>query len=122
MAVLELEPVETPIPTCPAYPVLLVMAELISRRGWCQGKYEDSDGRLCIQGAYSKLLEQDDRWLGDPEWELPYRMALAAFEKSIAPEMGERDEWWDSADWNDVPGRTKLEVIDRLRRVGMLGK
>jgi len=103
----------------PAHPILLEMAELISRRGWCQGTLEDPHGRLCVLGAFHKLLDQDDTWVNDDYWEHPYRDALWAFERAISEEPGVHA---DPAEWNDVSGRTKFEVIDTLRRVGWLGK
>jgi len=110
------------IETGPVHPVLLDMADLISRRGWCQGSFDDENGGLCVLGAFYALLEQDDSWTREDDWEAKFHYALHALEKSIGPEMGTNDEWWDVADWNDMPGRTKLEVVDRLRRVGWTGR
>lgn len=127
MAVLDIEVHEVvnrdaEVPLRPAHPVLLEMADLISRRGWCQGAYE-CDGRLCVLGAFYEMLEKDSTWPLDDCWEAPYYFALHAFERAIAEEMPAQDgEYWDAADWNDMPFRTKFEVIDRLRRVGWLGK
>lgn len=106
----------------PAHPVLLKMAELLMEHGWCQGTYEDTEGRLCVMGAFLRTLELDDTWPVDDEWETPYYLGLQAFERSISPEMGgQAGELWDAADWNDRPGRTRDEVVARLRQVGWEG-
>lgn len=126
MAVLELEETvnDVEIPCKPAHPVLLEMADLISRRGWCQGKYEDEQsGQLCIMGAFFEMLDRDNTWPLDDCWEAPYYFGLRAFEESIAQDFDlPGGELLDAADWNDVVGRTKFQVVDRLRRVGMLGR
>lgn len=128
MAVLELEHEvvnqDAEIPFRPAHPVLLEMAELISRRGWCQGKYEEEEtGALCVMGAFYEMLARDNTWPLDDCWEAPYYYGLQAFEQSVAQDFDfSEGELLDAADWNDVPGRTKFQVIDRLRRVGLLGR
>lgn len=106
----------------PAHPSLLQLADLLVEHGWCQGRYEDEQGRLCVMGAFYRLLERDETWVLDDCWEAPYYLGLHALERSIADEFGfPEGELCDVSDWNDMEGLTEFEVVSRLRRVGWFG-
>lgn len=67
-------------------------AQILEKRGWCQGEYQDSFGRCCLQGALLKARK--DRGL--------FRTPIPFYEPKAVL-------------WNDTPGRTKEEVIALLR-------
>jgi hypothetical protein len=100
----------TPIPEAPPKPadkpveldetgkVLMRAAEIVRERGWCQLDYEDDQGRVCAAGAL--YAASGDEW--------PY---VAMGRRRLAASLGRAVETW-----NDVPGRTKEEVIEALER------
>lgn len=83
-------------------------ADEIERSGWCQLDERNAAGNVCLVGAFRAMGVGTD-------------MTARAFGA-----MGFPVHWnarhsvyvWDSSvpTWNDAPGRTKAEVIDRLRR------
>ena len=127
MSVVEQERTEeTSAPAVTVRDVLHRSADLLEEFGWCQGNYACRDGlplddaevfrgdSFCSAGAMiraaSELMGQpprdgtsSDPWLDD---------CYAAFTAAIG-ESGFADQ--QVADWNDAPGRTKAEVVARLR-------
>ena len=73
---------------------LLKAADFIEEYGWCQGRVEESDGRVCMLGAIS--------YVTDGHWNSPY--------KKIASLLGV-----PGSVWNDRPERTAEEVTAFLR-------
>ena len=83
--------------------VLLRAADLIEDRGWCQRALEDDMGRYCAIGAILQVPGTTDE----------RSVAATRLMKSIC----ERDV----AVWNNAPGRTKEEVVAKLRAVALGG-
>ncbi|HEX8106741.1 MAG TPA: hypothetical protein VF516_03385 [Kofleriaceae bacterium] len=90
----------TPAVLDDASKLLLKMADVIETRGHCQHLAEDSKGRVCIVGAtnYTGTIKG---WC-----EVIDRMERA---------MGQR-----FIEWNNTPGRTKEEVVAKLRAIAFL--
>lgn len=92
--------------------LLLQAADRIERDGWCQDRFFDDSGRLCAQGAImfsagvkvERLLELE----GCEEWRAAANLLA---------------EWigYSIQEWNDMPGRTKGQVIDGLRKAAVHG-
>jgi hypothetical protein len=85
--------------------VLLRAAEIIEERGWCQ-EYPDAAGRVCAGRAIMLALGLKSGWAGNEQ------------ERIVRHRLGFSAAWFLSgalANWNDAPGRTAAEVIDRLR-------
>ncbi|SRR5258708_3522115 len=99
------EHTETPAPSLePWQKVLLDAADLIERRGLAKGAFVRNGEALCVMGAvlmarYGYLALGRD----DPD----ERAACDIFRKHINVS--------DITDWNDVPSRTKAEVVGALR-------
>lgn len=92
--------------------VLLKAADMIERNGWCQGAaYLDfvkgSKGPMCMYGAI--WAANDDDPTGKFE-------ALKAAEGRVNEACGTF-----MAKWNDKSGRTKDEVLAKLRAVALGG-
>lgn len=84
-------------------------AELIRRRGWCQGELESDEGCLCILGALNTVLAlvPDDTY--------PGMMEYLKFVHGLIPEgTGFRY----IAQWNDEKGRTVEQVLALLEGCG----
>lgn len=77
--------------------VFTAAADLLERDGWCQGEYEDGEGRRCAAGAISCVTTGDDD---------AYALARGALRAATNGRI---------AIWNDDPARTKAEVIGLLR-------
>ena len=87
-------------PQCKPNPVaqaLLDAASLIEQRGWCQGTGE-REGALCMLRAIGVAAPSDDILVA----------ACETLGKLLNTRFGQV--------WNDVPGRTKEEVVAMLRR------
>lgn len=91
--------------------------EVLEQRGWCQGKLEATDGRVCAVGAlraaawgdpYSRTFPGEEKV--DVE---PVERALDAVNAVLS---GPRARSM-IVSFNDEPGRTAEEVIDLFRRV-----
>ena len=85
--------------------------EELETRGWCQGRLENETGEVCYLGAYEFAMAQ----LGVSSWQL-YREAWQASHKEFA-ELGGKGTGYDIPAWNDAPGRTKEEVLERMTLV-----
>lgn len=82
--------------------LLLKVADVIERDGWCQGSY--TTGKLsCIVGAIVKV-EPDNTALR----QLTYSILNANIGGCVIR-------------WNDTPGRTQAEVVAKLRAVALGG-
>lgn len=69
-------------------------AQTLQRRGWVQGTLQDTKGRLCMIGA---LVGQGE-----------YGRARVNLEKALG---------MPAPHWNDMPGRTKKDVIAKFLEV-----
>lgn len=87
-------------------------AGVIAERGWCQGSYEDHDGRVCLMGSVAKAVEAPfDRILHEPlGWEVDLALNAAINASSMM-------QWKTNEDWNDFAGRDAREVVDLLEGV-----
>ena len=91
--------------------VLLNAAELLETRGWCQSTYYNDNGACCLVGAIGAVvLGRDDTSLDLCRVEMSHpAMALVRKVTDEIPSF-----------WNDRPGRTRAQVISRLREAAAL--
>lgn len=82
---------------------LRAVADHIETNGWLQYAYADHTGRCCAAGAMNKLCT-DDPWSFDSR-------------SAIAFGVFYRISGEDIATFNDAIGRTKQQVLDKLRKV-----
>ncbi len=90
---------------------LFEAADLLEREGWCQGMLHDDYGRHCTVGAINRISKMND--------------ALEAIRKLAFSVYGGGVCWSSECSghlvcWNDQPGRTADEVIERMRSVATL--
>jgi hypothetical protein len=83
--------------------LLMKAADLIEKHGWCQGRWRATDGRLCLRGA---IINSGS-----------HQVAFAAIHRVDAAIGGP----YTSVGWNDTMGRTKEEVVAKLRSVALGG-
>ncbi len=82
--------------------VLRRAAALLETNGWCQGEMEGDGGRHCALGAIeASYIDPEDGTL-----------AIMALKKVL----GAKGRKAFIADWNDTRGRTKKDVIAKLRK------
>jgi|SRR5882672_5091293 len=88
--------------------IYLDAANLLEKKGWCQNQASDPFNRVCMAEAlhratYGSQESVNMNTVSDTRaWKLPYE-ALTKF-------IGR-----DAIRWNDTIGRTKAEVIEKLR-------
>ena len=82
--------------------VLLRAADIIEKRGWCQGRYSDYDGRFCAVGAILNVTES-----------CVLQQASRRFLAEHLPNQ-------NVTAWNDVKNRRKKHIIDKMRAVAKL--
>jgi len=91
--------------------LLLKAAEEIERRGWCQ-EASTHNGAVCMEGA---MLCADGKkpteFFGGTSYIAFYRVCDAIKPEGFAAPH----------EWNDQPGRTKEEVVAKLRAVALGG-
>ena len=76
-------------------------ADLIEQRGWCQGRFKDDDGRICLDFA---LISADLERNADARW-------------CVSKELQARGVSCDGlVSWNDGQARDKSEVVELLRQ------
>ena len=86
------------------------IADFIEQYGWTRGGFGSYERGFCISGAGSEIF--GNKWFDQPD---PYQQVVARI-KDTHPDKGPEMDWWHSLSvWNDVPGRTKEEVIRALR-------
>ncbi len=85
-------------------------ARLIDELGWCQGEQTEPDGGICAATALMRAAQIEASEYGDvlDIYELS-RMALGFSTGDVTVGL------FCLASWNDQPGRTRQEVVDRLR-------
>jgi hypothetical protein len=69
---------------------LLAAADLLRERGWCQNQYIDDEGRICLMSALSLVPAS-------------VRVLVMVHHATNG-----------TTTWNDIPGRTKDDVLDLL--------
>lgn len=74
-------------------------ADYLEKNGWCQGRNETKDGRVCLVEALARVA--------DPKTHLAAYDFLSTRYGGVALSR-----------WNDAPGRTQAEVIAALREAG----
>lgn len=91
---------------------LLRAADEIERRGWCQhvGTFQ---GAVCMEGGLLCALGKD------PSEFFPTGLGTDAFDRLC--QSLKRDGFRAPHEWNDMPGRTKEEVVAKLRAVALGG-
>lgn len=93
--------------------LLLKAAAVIDERGWCQNEIGSRDGQVCLEGAlyvafYGKLAVNHYLESHPVTYE-----ALCRIRKAVGMNA--------AFEWNDAPGRTKEEVVAKLRAVALGG-
>lgn len=86
---------------------LLHAAEFLEIYGWCQGRMGDLSGRVCAYGAIKEASGSD--YFREPLYKFATHLGLLYRAGDIRSMAGE------VARWNDVPTRTKQEVLNALR-------
>lgn len=82
---------------------LRAVADHIEANGWLQQAYSDHTGRCCAAGAMNKLCTDDAR-----SFDSRSAIAFGVFYRLTGK---------DIATFNDAPGRTQAQVLDKLRKV-----
>lgn len=100
-------PAETEIQLEPWQQILLKAADILETHGWCQKSFGDYHHGFCAIGAIRAVTAQpwDKVGITDPDG----RRAAMKLYRNIRGQT--------IALWNDTYGRTKEEVIAKLREV-----
>jgi len=77
-------------------------ADVLVSSGWCQGYYNDDQGRHCLVGALYQAADQD--------WE-----TVKDAKERVRGYVGR-----NPLSWNDAKGRTQRQVVDVLRSAAQL--
>lgn len=83
--------------------ILIYAATLIEVRGWCQNYYFNSEGNLCMLGAVEQAIKAND---------CDFLSVYLEIRNILFENLG-----GFASVWNDAPGRTKEEVVAKLREV-----
>lgn len=87
---------------------ILIEARAQIEKGWCQGDYEGDNRTCCMVGALNRgelIVYQRTSSFSWPEWSRARSMLKAAVGQSANGDFS-------LSDWNDIPGRTKGEVLN----------
>lgn len=84
--------------------VLRAAAWYIEEHGWCQGRWENEEGKVCLDGAILRVMGQ---FAGHKNFSARYIPIIGA----LGPEVG-----YSPIGFNDTDGRTEQEVTAALRR------
>lgn len=93
------EPVVPVVKDEPWRKVLREAANILQEKGWCQCQAEDRFGHVCMAQAISLACKKDFSLYG--ETTMRFRTILGM----------------EAVHWNDTEGRTKEQVIAKLREV-----
>jgi len=88
------------------------LADVLEERGWTQHAYEAEDGAVCLRGAVEYAWAK----LG----ELPGNYECLGLDRCLAEHLVGGSPAFptvEQAIWNDAPGRTVQQVLDRLRAI-----
>lgn len=81
--------------------ILRSAQQMIVNHGWCQKRFCDDQGRMCVAGALIRGR------VGATDY--VYMMSRGFFAKATYT-------FYDITRWNDAPGRTKEEVLKAFDR------
>lgn len=101
---------EVPVVVCPAADALDATADLLEREGWCQRAFSTDDGRMCAALALTSTTNPS----GSAANFTAHSAARAALCTVIST--------GNVMAWNDVPGRTKAEVVGAFREAARLAR
>jgi hypothetical protein len=100
----------TPAELDAASRLLLRTAEVIERQGWCQCYIGIANGQVCLEGALMIAAGKT------PESVIIPNTVAGEAVSRVRASVG-----MGAYQWNDKPGRTKEEVIAKLRAVALGG-
>src|SRR4051812_11113109 len=104
MSTIEQERVRTEVTT---REILHRAADLLEEFGWCQKQLGSKElGQMCVFGALAEAAD---------EFRVPTDILRQAIGQ-VTP-SDEDGRWGHLTTWNDQPGRTRDEVVARLREV-----
>jgi len=92
--------------------LLLKAADLIEELGWCQHALSDAKGRLSMSGALMVAHYGVTKKVSDEDHEATIQAAWRKLRRNF---------YCAVPTWNDVPYRTKEEVVAKLRAVALGG-
>lgn len=98
----------TPAELDEASRIMLAAADVIERQGWCQLYVGDCAGPVCMEGALAIASGRT------PNAILECLPVTSEALRRIRKAVGE-----DAFRWNDMPRRTKEEVVAKLRAVAL---
>lgn len=132
-----INPDAPPVPIEQIVDDLLRTAEVIRQVGWCQGSLRSPEGKVCLSGAVTRALCEDERtfrrvigatslyWAGSDR----YMAAMGALANAIAPPTDPGPltltaqakpisfaAFGIPVRWNDKPARTEEEVITLIEQ------
>lgn len=91
--------------------LLLRAADVIEAQGWCQKFVGSRDGKVCLEGALMVAYGKS-----------PTELIEASRVPMEASRRVRRAVGTDAFRWNDEKGRTKDEVVAKLRAVALGGQ
>ena len=94
--------VEEPVKLEPWRQTLLDAANVIRKRGWCQGRFSNH-GRVCLLGAVFVAING--------------RVNQDNISKLFTEVKHRLDNQGYNPGWNDAPSRKKAQVIEALEKV-----
>jgi hypothetical protein len=97
---------ETPVKLEPWQQRLLDAANIIRKRGWCQGHYQGHNESVCIVGAIHIASSGSI-----------HKSCLDRINEVVISKLTARLDGRSPIAWNDKQGRTKDEVLDLLESV-----
>lgn len=93
--------------------LMLSAASIIERDGWCQNSMTSPSGQVCLEGALLRAYGvKFDHHTGASQ--MPPNAVFDVL-MTIKNRLGGTRPF----DWNDTPGRTKEEVVTKLRAVAL---
>ncbi len=93
--------------------ILLDSADLLETRGWVQGRLGGGFGGRCVVGAMHKVAGE----LVGPNGRVDWFQPLVEAELNLTSQIN----CPSITRWNDMPGRTKGQILDALRTTAANG-
>lgn len=111
-------PAETEIQLEPWQQILLKAADILEEKNWIQGEMDDRAGGYCMMGAmqvaiYGTTTIVQDAYYGHVEKEKDHHPVYIQGLGKLGAAISDIPVH----EWNDRKGRTKAEVIAKLREV-----